>query len=139
MPIVERAMAIVDLDRTGKLSLEEFLPLDVQARHHGKEHFQEGDFDNDGFLNPKELATELARKQTWFVILVEGVEPCFSRLDTDHNGKLDPEEYRKVSRMGGHAEHHHRSADTDDDGFLNPNEFATHANAKLKSAANICR
>tara|TARA_R110002096_G_scaffold42893_11_gene115372 strand:- start:1917 stop:2417 length:501 start_codon:yes stop_codon:yes gene_type:complete len=135
-PIVERAMKIVDGNRDGKLSLEEFKPLDVQARHHGEEHFQEGDTNSDGFLEPEELAIELARKQTWFVILVEGVEPCFVRLDVDQSGKLDPLEYRKVSRMGGHAEHHHRSADTDNDGFLDLKEFTVHANAKLESAAN---
>jgi Ca2+-binding EF-hand superfamily protein len=133
--VIDRVMAIADQDNDGHLSLEEFKHLDVQARHHGDEHFQRGDVNKDGFLDKKELATELAAKQTWFVILVEGVEPCFNRLDTDQNQKLDPSEYRKISRMGGHAEHHHRGADDNEDGFLDLEEFTTHANAKLESAA----
>lgn len=129
-------MKIVDRDRDGKLTLEEFKPLDVQAKHHGEEHFKRGDANQDGFLDKEELAVELAQKQTWFMILCEGVEPCFARLDADRNGKLDAKEYRKVSRMGGHSEQHFRSADTDKDGFLNLKEFAAHAEAKLDSAAS---
>jgi hypothetical protein len=127
-------MQIADQDNDGKLSLEEFKPLDVQARHHGEEHFEQGDLNHDGFLDTKELATTLAKKQTWYVILVEGVETCFQRIDSNKDGKLEATEYRKVSRMGGHAEHHHGSADLNKDGFLDLQEFTTHANAKLEPA-----
>jgi Ca2+-binding EF-hand superfamily protein len=135
-PVLGRAMDAADKDKDGRLTLEEFKLIDVQAKHHGDEHFERGDTNHDGFLDPEELATELAAKQTWFVILVEGIEPCFTRLDTDKNQKLDPAEYRKISRMGGHAEHHHRGADTNENGFLDLEEFTAHANAKLNSATN---
>ncbi len=135
-PVIERVMLIADKDKDGRLTLAEYLPLDVQARHHGDEHFKKGDANGDGFLDRVELATVL-RKQTWFAILSEGAESCFARLDLDNNRKLDAREYRKVSRMGGHAEQHHRGADTDRDGQLNLAEFKTHAEAKLKSAAEL--
>ena len=134
-PLIVRVMKLVDRNRNDKLSLEEFLPLDVQARHHGEEHFKEGDKNGNGSLDAEELAAELARKQTWFAILSEGTETCFKRIDADGDGKLDAKEYRTVSRMGGHAEHHHQSADSDGDGFLDLAEFTTHANAKLVAAA----
>ena len=135
-PVIERALQGADKDRDGKLTLTEFKLLDVQAKNHCKEHFERGDTNHDGFLDRRELGIELAKKQTWFVILSEGANSCFARLDSDGDGKLDAKEYRKISRMGGHAEHHHRSADTDRDGYLNLAEFTTHAEAKLKSAAN---
>jgi Ca2+-binding EF-hand superfamily protein len=134
--VAGRAMKAADRNKDGRLSLEEFKLLDVQAKHHGDEHFERGDVNQDGFLDRGELATELAAKQTWFVILCEGVEACFLRLDTDKNQKLDPQEYRKVSRMGGHAEQHHRGADANKDGQLDLAEFTAHAEAKLNSAAD---
>jgi TPR repeat protein len=134
--VLDRAMKIADKNKDGKLTLEEFKPLDVQARNHADEHFERGDANKDGFLDRAELAAELAQKQTWFVILCEGVRPCFARLDSDRNKKLDAKEYRKISKMGGHSEQHFSGADTDKNGFLNVAEFAAHAEAKLKSAAN---
>ena len=133
--VVERALRIADTDKDGRLNLAEYLPLDVQAKHHGAEHFAKGDADHDNYLDPAELAATL-RKQTWFAILSEGVEKCFARLDADADRRLDAKEYRKISRMGGHAEQHHRGADTDQDGFLNLAEFTTHAEARLKAAAS---
>lgn len=135
-PVLQRAVEAADKNRDGKLSLAEFKLLDVQARNHGDEHFARGDENKDGFLSPEELAVELAKKQTWFVILAEGIETCFQRIDLNGDGKLDAQEYRKVSRMGGHAEYHHRGADTNTDGYLDLLEFTAHANARLESAAS---
>ncbi len=49
----------------------------------------------------------------------------------NQNGKLDAAEYRKISRMGGHAEQHFNGVDKDKDGFLAIAEFTTHAESKL--------
>ena len=128
----QRPAAIRLADKSGdaKLTLAEYLPLDVQAKHHGEEHFKAGDANHDGFLNVTELAATLT-KQTWFVILTEGIDPCFARLDADKNNRLDPAEYRGISRMGHHADQHFKGADTDHNGFLDLKEFGAHAEAKL--------
>ncbi len=129
--LVQRIMMAADKNRDGKLSLEEYKPLDVQARHHGEEHFEAGDVSGDEFIDQAELAGSL-RKQTWFAILGEGTKSCFIRIDVNEDGKLDATEYRRISRMGGHAEQHFKIADTNKDGFLDLDEFNTHAEAKLK-------
>ncbi|MCB1278443.1 hypothetical protein [Prosthecobacter sp.] len=131
-PLITRILKAADKDYDGKLTLAEYLPLDVQAKHHGDEHFKSGDANADGFIDASELATTL-HKQTWFAILSEGIEPCFARLDANQDGKLDAAEYRKISRMGAHAEQHFKGADTDKDGFLSKAEFAAHAGARLKT------
>ena len=133
--VAERALSAADQDHNGKLSLTEYLPLDVQAKHHGEEHFKAGDANHDGFLDVTELAATL-HKQTWFAILSEGTEACFARLDAEKNGKLDVKEYRKISRMGAHAEQHFKGADKDEDGFLSVVEFTAHAEEKLKSISD---
>ena len=127
----QRVMMAADKNRDGKLSLKEYKPLDVQARHHGEEHFKAGDVSGDEFIDQAELAGSL-RKQTWFAILGEGTKPCFTRIDVNKDGKLDATEYRKISKMGGHAEQHFKSADANKDGFLDLDEFNIHAEAKLK-------
>lgn len=127
-------MKAADKNQDGRLSLEEYLPLDVQARHHGEDRFLAGDADKDGLLDATELAVVL-QKQTWFAILSEGIEKCFSRLDADKDGRLNAAEYRQVSRMGGHAAQHFNSADKDQDGFLSLAEFTSHAEQRLKIAA----
>lgn len=131
-PLIARILKAADTSRDGKLTLAEYLPLDVQAKHHGEEHFKTGDANADGFIDATELATTL-HKQTWFAILSEGIEPCYTRLDTDKDGQLNAAEYRKISRMGGHAEQHFQGADADKDGFLSKAEFGAHAEAKLKA------
>lgn len=131
-PIIARIIKAADKNKDGKLTPAEYLPLDVQAKHHGEEHFKAGDANTDGFIDTTELATAL-RKQTWLAILSEGIQPCYTRLDTDKNGKLNAAEYRKVSRMGAHAEQHFNGTNADKDGFLSLGEFATHAKAKLKA------
>jgi len=130
--LMQRIMKAADKNKDGKLSLEEYKPLDVQALHHGEEHFKAGDANNDGFLDATELAVKL-HKQTWFAILSEGTETCFAGLDTNHDGRLSHEEYRKVSRMPNHAGQHFHGADTNKDGFLDLAEFTAHADAKLNS------
>ncbi|MBL6765801.1 MAG: EF-hand domain-containing protein, partial [Verrucomicrobiae bacterium] len=132
--VLDRVIQVADKNKDGKIQFEEFKLLDVQARNHGAEHFARGDANRDGVLDRGELAAELAAKQTWFVILCEGVEVCFKRLDTNGDHRLDPAEYRKVSRMGGHSEPHHRGADANKDGYLDLTEFTAHAESKLKSA-----
>lgn len=134
-PLIARIMTAADKNRDGKLTLAEYLPLDVQARHHGEEHFKTGDANADGFIDATELPAAL-RKQTWFAILSEGIESCFTRLDTDKDGQLNATEYRKISRMGAHSEQHFKGADTDKDGFLNMTEFTSHAEHKLKELEN---
>ncbi len=135
-PVIDRVIRAADKNKDGRIQFEEFKLLDVQARNHADEHFARGDADKNGYLDRKELTAELAKKQTWFVILCEGVEASFARHDINKDNKLDPKEYRKVSRMGGHATHHHRNADTNKDGFLDLTEFRAHAEAKLKFATN---
>jgi len=131
-PLIARILKAADKSVDGKLTLAEHLPLDVQARHHGEEHFKTGDANTDGFIAAAEFPAAL-HKQTWFAILSEGVDPCFTRLDANQDGKLDASVYRKISRMGGHAEQHFKGADADKDGFLNMAEFAAHAEARLKT------
>ncbi len=132
--LIARVLKAADKNHDGKLSLGEYLPLDVQAKHHGEAHFESGDANLDGFLDVIELA-ETLKKQTWFAILSEGTDACFARLDANKDGKLDATEYRKISRMGAHAGQHFSSADTDKDGFLSLAEFAAHAEAKLNAVA----
>lgn len=132
IPLIARILKAADKDHDGKLTLAEYLPLDVQAKHHGDQHFKSGDANADGFIDASELATTL-HKQTWFAILSEGIETCFTRLDANQDGKLDAAEYRKISRMGGHAEQHFKGADTDKDGFLNMAEFTENAEYRLKA------
>ena len=132
--LMERIMKAADKNQDGRLALEEYKLLDVQARHHGEEHFKAGDTDHDGFIAAGELAGSL-RKQTWFAILNEGSEPCFTRLDVNKDGRLDSKEYRRISKMGGHSDQHFRGADADKDSYLDFAEFAAHAEAKLKALA----
>lgn len=134
-PLITRILKAADKNNDQKLTMAEYLPLDVQAKHHGDEHFKSGDANADGFIDASELATTL-HKQTWFAILSEGIAPCFTRLDANQDGKLDAAEYRKISRMGAHAEQHFKGADTDKDGFLSQAEFAVHAEAKLTPLEN---
>lgn len=131
-PLIARILKAAEKDHDGKLTLAEYLPLDVQAKHHGDERFKSGDANADGFIDASELASAL-HKQTWFAILSEGIEPCFTRLDANQDGKLNAAEYRKISRMGAHAEQHFKGADSDKDGFLSKGEFAAHSKAKLKA------
>ena len=131
-PLIARIIQAADKNKDQKLTLAEYLPLDVQARHHGEEHFKTGDANADGFIDATELATTL-RKQTWFAILSEGIEPCYTRLDTDKDGQLNAAEYRKISRMGAHAEQHFQGADADKDGFLRMAEFMSHAESRLRA------
>jgi hypothetical protein len=130
--LMQRIMKAADKDHDGKLSLEEYKPLDVQALHHGEEHFKSSDANHDGFIDAAELAGALS-KQTWFAILSEGTEACFTRLDANKDGKLDSKEYRKISKMGHHSDQHFIGADTNKDGFLDPAEFTAHAEHKLKA------
>lgn len=129
--LMQRIMTAADKDKDGKLLLEEFKRLDVQAMHHGDEHFKAGDKNSDGFIDAAELADAL-KKQTWFAILSEDIAPCYARLDANKDGKLDAAEYRKISKMGHHSEQHFKGADTNHDGFLDLTEFTTHAEGKLK-------
>jgi Ca2+-binding EF-hand superfamily protein len=129
--LIKRILKASDKSSDGKLSLEEYKPLDVQAKHHGDEHFKVGDKNSDGFIDAAELADAL-KKQTWFAILGEGIEPCFARMDANKDNQLDASEYRKISRMGHHSEQHFKGADANHDGFLDPSEFTAHAEAKLK-------
>jgi len=131
-PLIARILKAADKNRDQKLTLAEYLPLDVQAKNHGDEHFKAGDANADGFIDAAELREGL-RKQTWFAILSEGIGPCYTRLDTNKDGKLNAAEYRKISRMGGHAEQHFNGADANKDGFLNLAEFTSHAEARLKA------
>ncbi len=133
--VARRALQAADKNHDEKLDLGEYLPLDVQARHHGAQHFENGDANADGFLDVTELAATL-HKQTWFAILSEGTEACFARIDADNDGKLTVPEYRQTSRMGGHAEQHFKGADTNQDGFLDLSELAAHAEHRLVAAAN---
>lgn len=133
--LVERIMNAADRDKDGRLTLQEYKTLDVQALHHGEEHFKAGDANGDGFLDSGELAGVL-RKQTWFAILSEGEEACFARLDVNKDGVLDPAEYRKVSRMVHHSDQHFHGADANKDGFLDLAEFIGHANYRLRALEN---
>jgi Ca2+-binding EF-hand superfamily protein len=128
--LMQRILKAADKSHDGKLSVEEYKTLDVQAKHHGDEHFQAGDKNNDGFIDATELADAL-KKQTWFAILSEGTEVCFQRLDVNKDARLDAAEYRKVSKMGGHSEQHFNGADANKDGFLDLTEFTAHAEHKL--------
>lgn len=130
--LMQRIMNAADKNKDGKLSLEECKTLDVQALHHGDEHFKTGDSNHDGFIDATELAAAL-QKQTWFAILTEGIEACFHRLDANRDGRLDAKEYRKISKMGHHSDQHFNSADTNKDGFLNLTEFVAHAEHRLKA------
>jgi hypothetical protein len=129
--VIARVMRAADKSKDGKLSLAEYLLLDVQTRHHAGEYFKAGDSDGDGFLNEAELATTL-RKQTWFAILTEGVDASFTRLDLNKDGRLDVTGYRKIARMGGHTEQHFKGADVDKDGLLDRTGYTAHAEAKVK-------
>ncbi|MEZ6057999.1 MAG: EF-hand domain-containing protein [Planctomycetaceae bacterium] len=129
--LIQRIMKAADKDQDGKLTLEEYKPLDVQARHHGKEHFQAGDANQDGLIDAAEPVGTL-RKQTWFAIISEGSESCFTRLDANGDGKLDSQEYRKISRMGHHSDQHFKGADTSKDGLLDLAEFTDHGEQRLK-------
>ncbi len=130
--LMQRIMKAADKDHDDKLSLEEYKPLDVQALHHGEEHFKSSDANHDGFIDAAELAGAVS-KQTWFAILGEGTEASFARLDANKDGKLDSKEYRKISKMGHHSDQHFTGADTNKDGSLDIAEFTAHAEHKLKA------
>jgi Ca2+-binding EF-hand superfamily protein len=131
LTLLQRVMTAADKDKDGKLSLAEFKTLDVQALHHGEEHLKEADLNKDGFIDNSELAGALSR-QTWYAILSEGTEACFSRLDTNKDTKLDPKEFRLISKMGAHTEQHFKGADNNKDGFLDLTEFSGLAEHKIK-------
>ncbi len=133
--VLPRVLQTADKDKNGTLSLAEYLPLDVQAKHHGEEHFKAGDANNDGSLDVAEIITTL-RKQTWFAILTEGAQGCFAGLDLNKDSKLDATEYRKISRMGHHSDQHFNGADSDKDGLLSLAEFTVHAEHQIKALEN---
>lgn len=128
--LLQRILKAADKNKDGKVTLEEYKPLDVQALHHGAEHFKAGDKNSDGFIDATELAGAL-KKQTWFAILSEGIEPCFTRLDLNSDKQLDAREYRQISKMGAHSEQHFKGADANKDGFLDLSEFIAHAEHRL--------
>ncbi len=130
--LMQRIMKAADKNKDDKLSLEEYKALDVQALHHGEEHFKIGDTNHDDFIDAAELAGALS-KQTWFAILSEGTEPCFARLDENKDDKLDATEYRKISKMGHHSEQHFKGAVVNKDSALDLAEFTAHAEQKLKT------
>jgi len=132
LTLLQRVMTAADKDKDGKLSLAEFKTLDVQALHHGEEHFKEADLNKDSFIDCSELAGALSR-QTWFTLLSEGTEACFSRLDLNKDTKLDLKEFRPISKMGAHTEQHFKSADTNKDGFLVLAELSVLAEHKIKA------
>lgn len=129
--LIKRILKASDKSSDGKLSLEEYKPLDVQAKHHGDEHFKVGDKNSDGFIDAAELADAL-KKQTWFAILGGGIEPCFARMDANKDNQLNAAEYRKISKMGHHSEQHFNGADANHDGSLDRPEFTVHAEHKIK-------
>ena len=128
----QRIMTAADKDKDGKLSIVEYKTLDVQSLHHGDDHFATGDTNKDGFIDGSELAGALSR-QTWYAILSEGTEACFSRLDSNKDTKLDQKEFRLISKMGAHTEQHFKSADANKDGFLVLTEFSVLAEHKIKA------
>ena len=112
-----RVMHAADKDKDGKLTLEEYKPLDVQAKHHGEEHFKAGDA-RQGSL-PRLQRTHHHPSQANLVRHPQRRHGrCFLRLDTNHDGNLDASEYRRISRMGAHAGQHFKSADVDKNGSL---------------------
>lgn len=125
-----RILHASDKNKDGKLTLEEYKPLDVQGLHHGDEHFKAGDKNSDGFIDAAELASAL-NKQTWFAILNEGIDTSFARIDANKDSKLDASEYRKISKMGHHSEQHFKGADANHDRCLDFSEFTAHAEHKL--------
>jgi len=129
--LLQRIMTAADKSKVGKLSVVEYKTLDVQATHHGDDHFALSDTNKDGFIDSSELAGALSR-QTWYAILSEGTETCFSRLDTSKDAKLDLKEFRPISKMGAHTEQHFKSADANKDGYLNLAEFSELAEHKIK-------
>lgn len=131
-PLLQRIMTAADKNKDGKLSIAEYKTLDVQATHHGDEHFATGDTNKDGFIDSPELTGALSR-QTWYAILSEGTEACFSRLDSSKDAKLDVKEFRPISKMGAHTEQHFKSADTNKDGHLDLAEFSGLAEHKIKA------
>jgi Ca2+-binding EF-hand superfamily protein len=131
LTLLQRVMTAADKDKDGKLSLAQFKTLDVQALHHGEEHFKEADLNKDGFIDSSELAGALSR-QTWFALLSEGTEVSFTRLDLNKDTKLDLKEFRPISKMGAHTEQHFKSADTNKDGFLDLAELSGLAEHKIK-------
>jgi Ca2+-binding EF-hand superfamily protein len=131
-PLLQRIMTAADKNKDGKLSVVEYKTLDVQATHHGDDHFATGDTNKDGFIDSYELAGALSR-QTWYAILSEGSEACFSRLDSNKDAKLDLKEFRPISKMGAHTEQHFKSADTNKDGNLELAEFSGLAEHKIKA------
>jgi len=134
--LLQRIMNAADKNKDGKLSVVEYKTLDVQATHHGDDHFATGDTNKDGFIDSSELAGAL-RRQTWYAILSEGTEACFSRLDSNKDTKLDPKEFRLISKMGAHTEQHFKSADANKDGFLVLAEFSVHAEKKSRRLRSI--
>lgn len=130
--LLQRIMTAADKSKDGKLSIVEYKTLDVQATHHGDEHFATGDTNKDGFIDNSELAGALSR-QTWYTILSEGTEACFNHLDSNKDAKLDIKEFRPISKMGAHTEQHFKSADTNKDGFLDLAEFSGLAEHKIKA------
>ena len=130
--LLKRILTAADKNKDGRLSVAEFKTLDVQALHHGPEHFEKGDTNQDGFIDSDELEGSL-RKQTWFAILSEGTDACFKRLDSNQDAKLDVKEFRRVSKMGAHTEQHFKWFDSDKDGFLSVSELGGLADRKLKA------
>jgi Ca2+-binding EF-hand superfamily protein len=53
--LMQRIMKAADKNNDGKVTLEEYQPLDVQARHHGDEHFKSADANKDSFLDFSEF------------------------------------------------------------------------------------
>ena len=62
LPGAQRAIRLADKSGDGKLTLAEYLPLDVQSKHHGEEHFKGADTDHNGFLDLKEFGAHAEAK-----------------------------------------------------------------------------
>jgi Ca2+-binding EF-hand superfamily protein len=100
--------AILDRDRDGRLTLQEFTKRPREARFH------EEDTDGDGFLDAKEYVANRRGEAE-----IRRETDVFALLDQDHDGKLTFAE-----SQASLPEVDHRRRDADGDGMLSWEEYS---------------
>lgn len=104
---------MLDTDRDGVLSRDEFVPKFFLGEAKSAERFTELDADKDGRLDDDEMAPAFWRDTVWE----------FFSLDADLDGRLTTEDFFKFGYAEGICRRTVRACDDDGDGKLSFNEF----------------
>jgi len=109
---LDNLMSACDLDGSGVLDYTEFLAATMgQKQYHQKDvvwaAFKRFDFDGTGFIDRQELANVLNEEVQQALHLKDDIpsrmDQIFAEVDTDHNNRIDFDEFFKMMNSVGSA------------------------------------